>query len=224
LDRLVDGELPEAERRAVLLSLDQRPDEWRRCALAFLEAQTWKEVLGETIQERPSEPATIIKPRKKAFAWRTYVAVAASFFVAFGLATWLNRQHGGDAGQIDNNIAATAPALQNDAANNAVNTVEAAPAEAAASTPSAIRFTVAGQRGDRQSVELPIVNDARQLESLFADNQDLLPDYIRERIERSGHQIEQRRELLPIELNDGRQIVVPVDQVQLHYVGGRNVQ
>ncbi len=45
LDRLVDGELPADERRALLQSLDSRPDGWRRCALAFLEAQSWRSEL-----------------------------------------------------------------------------------------------------------------------------------------------------------------------------------
>src|SRR5260370_8705607 len=39
IDRLVDGELGEAERRELLLRLESNPDGWRRCALAFIEAQ-----------------------------------------------------------------------------------------------------------------------------------------------------------------------------------------
>src|SRR5262245_7197050 len=39
-DRLVDGELSADERRHFLTSLDDRPDGWRRCAIAFLEAQS----------------------------------------------------------------------------------------------------------------------------------------------------------------------------------------
>ena len=46
LDRLVDGELAETERRKLLLSLDHQPSGWRQCALAFLEAQSWGDLLG----------------------------------------------------------------------------------------------------------------------------------------------------------------------------------
>ena len=46
-DRLVDGELSGGERRALLESLDARPQGWRRCALAFLEAQSWRKELRE---------------------------------------------------------------------------------------------------------------------------------------------------------------------------------
>ena len=45
-DRLVDGELSEAERRELLAGLDSEPGGWRRCALAFLEAQCWKQEFG----------------------------------------------------------------------------------------------------------------------------------------------------------------------------------
>src|SRR5438876_11522290 len=46
LDRLVDGELPERERRELLLRIEKEPDGWRRCALAFLEAQIWRQALA----------------------------------------------------------------------------------------------------------------------------------------------------------------------------------
>ena len=39
LDRLVDNELSDEERRAVLALLDESPDAWRSCSLAFIEAQ-----------------------------------------------------------------------------------------------------------------------------------------------------------------------------------------
>ncbi len=55
-DRLVDGELPEPERREVLLTLDRQPDGWRQCALAFLEAQTWGQTLTQYVRE-PSRAA-----------------------------------------------------------------------------------------------------------------------------------------------------------------------
>ena len=44
-DRLADGELSLEETRSLLRSLDERPDGWRRCALAFLEAQAWSQEL-----------------------------------------------------------------------------------------------------------------------------------------------------------------------------------
>ena len=53
LDRLVDGELSPGERQQVLRWLDMREDGWRRCALAFLEAQTW----GHQFKQLIADPA-----------------------------------------------------------------------------------------------------------------------------------------------------------------------
>jgi len=54
LDRLVDGELAETERREVLQTLERQPDGWRQCALAFLEAQSWGEALTQ-LARHPEE-------------------------------------------------------------------------------------------------------------------------------------------------------------------------
>jgi len=51
LDRLVDGELPADQYRALLAALDEQPDGWRRCALAFLEAQAWRRDVGRLWDE-----------------------------------------------------------------------------------------------------------------------------------------------------------------------------
>ena len=53
-DRLVDEELSEEERRELLGQLDDEPGGWRRCAIAFLEAQCWRQALGEMPSRRDS--------------------------------------------------------------------------------------------------------------------------------------------------------------------------
>ena len=53
VDLLVDGEMDEADRRALLLQLEHEPDGWRRCAMAFLEAQCWKAELGKMAAAAP---------------------------------------------------------------------------------------------------------------------------------------------------------------------------
>ena len=83
-DLLVDGELPEPQRRRLLSELDHVPGGWRRCALAFLEAQSWKQgmqaVRGEsTVQALPARPI-----RRTGFPgglFGTLVAMAASFLI-----------------------------------------------------------------------------------------------------------------------------------------------
>src|SRR5436190_22665968 len=57
LDRMVDGKLNETERRNLLLRLEHSPDGWRRCALAFLEAQAWRLEARAVV----AEPAPSVK-------------------------------------------------------------------------------------------------------------------------------------------------------------------
>ena len=83
LDRLVDGELGEADRRAVLVALDGEAGGWKRCALAFLEAQAWQEAArAESAQgAAPETTAPLSGPWH--LRLRQIVAVAAAVAVAF---------------------------------------------------------------------------------------------------------------------------------------------
>ena len=87
LDRLVDGELSPAEYDDALRSLDRRPDGWRRCALAFIEAQAWQRDIGLMRREEtsPTAPEVTVRPATARKRWPLLLAVAASFLTAFGL-------------------------------------------------------------------------------------------------------------------------------------------
>lgn len=95
LEALVDGELSEPERAAVLGELDHSPDGWRRLALTFLADQTLKQTFAPTTQRAVvlSPPRLVMsrvaKPRA---AWRSWApmaaACAASALLAFFLGMW----------------------------------------------------------------------------------------------------------------------------------------
>ncbi|MEJ7637798.1 MAG: hypothetical protein WKF75_07380, partial [Singulisphaera sp.] len=89
IDRLVDGELDPAERHALLVRFETEPGGWRRCALAFLEAQSWREALAPPAAGSASggtsrtsaAPATPPTDPRPGFArrWRPMAAVAAGW-------------------------------------------------------------------------------------------------------------------------------------------------
>jgi hypothetical protein len=56
IDRLVDGELNQDERRDLLLRLEATPDGWRACALAFLEAQEFTQASRAWTRELAAPP------------------------------------------------------------------------------------------------------------------------------------------------------------------------
>src|SRR5262245_53432040 len=97
LEALAEGDLPEEGRRTLLLRLDQKPDGWRRLALAFLEAQALREALGAPASVRTSAPRatpTIVPltPTKtqrrvdQRVAWLAAAAVVAAFLLGWGVA------------------------------------------------------------------------------------------------------------------------------------------
>jgi hypothetical protein len=60
LDLLVDGELPEEQRRSVLISLDERPGEWRAVGMRFLQRQTEKESVRKLMAGGTLVPVEIV--------------------------------------------------------------------------------------------------------------------------------------------------------------------
>lgn len=87
IDRLVDGELPPAERRALLLRLESEPDGWRRCALGFLEAQAWRDAITapaavpELRIASAVETRGTVRPKRRHMEWAIAASLIAIAFV-----------------------------------------------------------------------------------------------------------------------------------------------
>jgi hypothetical protein len=84
MDLLIDGELSPEARRELLAHMDDSPDGWRRLALAFLEAQSWRESFAEAARETPlPKPIAAIRPKPLRLA--PWMARAAVVLAAFAL-------------------------------------------------------------------------------------------------------------------------------------------
>jgi hypothetical protein len=183
IDRLVDGELDENTRRELLLRLDSLPDGWRRCAIAFLEAQEFAQSARAWTREHAptrSEPMPVASPpqRKKA-GWLRFAVAASVVGLAFA-----------------SGFAAGERTRAETVAEHKPNEVETSP------TPS----------------DLPKVStSAPALASRTAPVG--LPEYVRAIWERSGYQVEPRRKLVSLNLDGGRRVTIPVEGVQIQYVG-----
>jgi hypothetical protein len=240
LDRLVDGELSDAERRELLQRLEQAPAGWRRCALAFLESQAWREAIksGERRAES-GEPARIrgatsniehrtSKENKRPFdvgSFRFWISrpilgiasAAACFVVAFGLGLLAHRfwlTSGDDASLVVRpSKGSTQPSVvRGDAGNERLVNGRW----------GKVQFVVDGPGGMPREIELPAVEGLDPEE--FFRNQPVLPPEIERELRRLGHRIETRREFVPIPLEDGRRVLFPVDNVEVRLVGGRGYQ
>jgi hypothetical protein len=48
-----------------------------------------------------------------------------------------------------------------------------------------------------------------------------VPEHLRRQMERQGYQVDGTRKLVPVALDDGRKVAVPIDTVSMRYVGQR---
>ncbi len=235
LDRLVDDELSESQRTELLNSLDQEPDGWRSCALAFLEAQCWKKELGGIRQSVPAAQSPVLsavapsalplKRRSSPFGLPgTLAAMAATFLLALGAGVWW--QHSGNrltgffaAGpnQVASKTGDNSTTMQS-GSQTAVAQTDLQPKNASAPW-QWVRLSPAGSNDSGESVRLPALERDRIDQQWLQSLPSPIPESVVQALERSGYQVQTQQELMPMPLKDGRQLVVPVDKVQLQYVG-----
>lgn len=236
LDLLVDGELGEAERSELLRQLDREPGGWRKLALAFLEAQAWKQAIGAmAARQRPAasgaQPASNTSARRQGLplGWiGTVAAMAASFLFAAALGLMVIRNPGGLPMPGEGLIADGSPTPR--AVNVATGNALSAPRETAVAAISPKQWQTVrvalptGPQGNGETVELPAIERDRLDEALLSSLPAALPPEVLGALHGRGYEVRQRRELLPVNLQDGRGLVVPVDQVELRYVGEQKYQ
>ncbi len=223
-DQLVDGELGESDRRELLAQLDAKPDGWRRCALAFLEGQSLQQELRAlAASQRPTPAAVAARPAVRSRGWRQRTAavanLAAGFLVAITL-VFLVREYSGPPAPAPGEVAATG---NTDAQGS---TGAAAAASQVGRSPSGgwQTVTLAPDADAEQLVHLPVTERAAIDEDWLETLPEAIPADILRALERTGHRVERQRQLLPVPLEDGRQLVVPVDQVEIRYVGNSAYQ
>jgi hypothetical protein len=227
-DLLVDGELDSIRRSELLSRLDTAPDGWRRCALAFLEAQAWRSDLRTAIDAAVpanSRGAGVVANRKSLVArlWRLNV-LALCLCLAFG-AGWLIRRGGGD--RHDGRLAAPTSLLAaRDATTNqeAEATTRAIPEsdKNGPQVPASMRMAgilalQVDDHGQLREVRVPVLDaPGIDIRSLLEQAPPTRSSAI-QALERRGHKVETHRQLLTVDLKDGRKLLVPVDQVDVHF-------
>ena len=223
-DLLTDDELDEGRRRELLSGLDDKPGGWRQCALAFLEAQSWKKEFGfeaETPQPQPAEteasetePATLGLAKTARRRWQrspgwvgTVLGMAASFLIAVGLTSLtrdMQRQGVGPGGSLVESagLAGRDPAK------------EAQIVHLPGKSPGGKQYTVGVPAVPRDSLD----------EDWLQNAPTAVPANIAQAFEHAGHEVRSSRQLLPYRMKDGRRLMVPVDQLDVHYVNNPTYQ
>jgi hypothetical protein len=239
LDLLVDGELSESQRRKLLACLEHEPGGWRRCAVAFLEAQSWRRDIGALGQREPKQsisaelasPAAVMPlPRRTSLAGAAgrWLAVAAAFLLALGIGI-LARDHGRGTVEQAGVAPQVAPETTLADVSKTPNVAERSPSkQSEAQNQNApwktVTVSYGGPGESREAIRLPVTECPRIDESWLRNAMPGLPANVADMLRRNGYQVNESPQLLPVPMQDGRQLVVPVNQVELRYVGNRNYQ
>lgn len=190
----------------LLLSMDAQPDTWRRCALAFVEAQALRRDLRDATIDGHKSP-TVAKPASPRFLLYRFqwMAMAASLIAAFVVGS-ISRKLWFPAAAENEPPKMVAMATGNDDQGTA----------AGGGAEQRQTYKVSLQMPDGQTVDVPVEQATDgELQSLLTDEKPVLSEVERQMLESTGHEIQQRREVYPMRLNDGRQLLVPVDYVQV---------
>lgn len=207
-DRLVDGELSADERRRLIASLDDRADGWRRCALSFLEAQSWGGAMRQMIAESaepvkqlaPAETTPTEASSRRHASWTSYswLAVAAGLLAAFSLG-WQLKRPGAPQGA--------------DFAVESPRTVPLGPHRAGSGADDAITLVVRNEDGQPQRVRVPLWEGER-LGQAFADAPQWAVPAVQKEFAERGLDLKARRRYAPLFFEQQDRMVpmiVPVD-------------
>jgi hypothetical protein len=96
----------------------------------------------------------------------------------------------------------------------------------ASDTPQWSTLTVNVDRngdGLQEPVELPVVRGKGFDEAWVRSQPSAIPPPLLRLLERMGHEVRHERQYLPIELGDGGQVLVPVEEISVGY-GERQFQ
>jgi hypothetical protein len=209
-DRLVDGELPADEYRALVASLDHEPGGWRNCALAFLESQALAEELGPVRRTLDLRLAVAAKPAERggggAPGLRTLLAMAASFAVAFGLGIALPRiwqrdgQENAPGGNLNHGLTAAEDGVWHQTHRPIGN----------------VRVVLNGAGGQPADAgEVPVYEIGQSLDEYLQQSELALDPFVLQWLQQHGHQIEMQQQYIPGQLEDGRPMYVPVEQYKI---------
>jgi hypothetical protein len=229
LERLACGELDESACGPLLAWLEEEPLRWRLCGLAFLEAQSWAETLAvwpapsragsaggvdsawpiaADRRETPRQP-TIDRSSARSRRLVFTLVAAASLLIAFGLGL-------GTRGITEWTGGSPGPRTIAGVAGNTADRLHGQPPSPATISRGAVLASLPVRSesglGPVATVQVPVVPG----DSTSAIPHPEIPEYVRDQWERRGYRLSTQRRYLFAHLPDGREAVVPVEQVFVH--------
>jgi len=214
IDRLVEDELDKQQRNQLIVLLEQEPSGWRQCALAFLEAQSWRRSLRAGIAVKPLAAAAVITAPRWSVCRLASLAAAllATFSIGFiAGGSWT------DAGQPLAKESTMPHQTDATTGHGGASSVKREP-----NRPAGVQLVgmVRFQNDNSTPVDVPVLQGPGLDEHWLRNRPMPLSDYDREQLERSGWKIvDQHRRSFTVQQSDGSRITVPFYQFRCQYVG-----
>ena len=214
IDRIVDGGLSPSQLREAATRIDAAPDGWKRCALAFVEVQCWTDALREPGRPHVAAPIALAPPHRSRRVRPSLAAAAVLGAFAMG---WLTGARPEPRDERPEPPTIARSKTRNEPSVAKID--EPDPTPPAPTIREVARLQFATDPDGESTAEVPILAGPG-LDPEWLMNQPMpVSDYERAELERRGYALDQERELIAMPLADGGQVVIPVDQVQLRYVG-----
>jgi hypothetical protein len=233
LDRLVDGELSEAEYRRLLQALDQRPDGWRDCALAFLESQALRCDLRELRQDGETIGLTTGRGQRRwLWTWggMMTLASAASFLLTFLLTSYSYRNSDQFIAQ-PANPAGTANGVQFDQFVSAESGPEGIRAQSGRGSIDPLdgrwgnyQLVVNDEDGQPQKIEMPIFASDDPRAQWMLNDQATMPVELMRALRGRGFQVDRQRQWMPVGRTGDAPVLVPMEELRITPVSSRSYQ
>lgn len=231
--RLIDGELSFSEQRAMLATLEETPNGWKRLALGLLEAESFRRELRGALQNGPFSPVgekVAVRPDEGVMGGRILIASSPSHPDPLprsgreGTVEWAVRKRGMQR-ELQMAMACVIGLIclgvgmgierYRQPVNAGVEPATPVATTFAANeiqTQQTLKLVFADGPAGMQSVEVPVINiDGNMAVKLL--RQSAVPDEFRQKLEARGYVIHEERKYVPITLTNGRQGIAPVSDV-----------
>ncbi len=219
LDRLAAGDTSIEETRQIVASLDDVPDGWKQCALALLEAQSWRRTI-RSLTAKSDQHVVAVPQRGSAKRsehrrlWRfvgtaTLVAVALIGGISLG-------RHSIDQSRVTVQPSAESQNVNSDNAM-ADHRPETRAAQNVGDAPQQSQKLVGLLKVESESGAsrlVPVVFNAKANQEALNHEPPLLSEYERHLLALSGWQVTEDRKLLTVQLADGGKLTIPIGAIQ----------
>jgi hypothetical protein len=230
-DRLVDGDLSPEEYRSFVSALDEEPGAWRRCALAFLEAQALSSELGHIWGnlDRSQDTAPLhqaaalnkhaVRSQGKTIPWTkllSALAIAASLVAALSLgivAPQFFTRRGKESPLMGN--LTTEPMMAPGMSGGGDRHDVLRPI-------GNVRLVMDGAEGSEGLAgNVPVYDAGVNLDEFLSRDDPVLGSDLVDLLRQYGYDVRHEQQYVPAPLDDGRQLIVPVDGYQITPVSRR---